>query len=221
MKTIKLGARIRKEYGKEYARKLRAKGLVPAIFYGYKVEPVMLEVDSSKLIKILEEEKNESAFVNLEIEGENSKTEKLSIIKDLQINTSCKSLIHADFYEIRMDRELTMDLPILLVGQPIGVELGGLLQQLKRDLKVSGLPSVLPESVELDVSGLDIGASVNVGDIVLGDGINILDGKDVAVASLISKRVAIMEEEAAEEGGAIEGEAAAGGEAEVSEGQGE
>jgi large subunit ribosomal protein L25 len=95
------------------------------------------------------------------------------------------------------------------------------LQQLKRDLKVSGLPSVLPESVELDVSGLDIGASVNVGDIVLGDGINILDGKDVAVASLISKRVAIIEEEAAEEGGAIEGEAAAGGEMEVSEGQGE
>jgi large subunit ribosomal protein L25 len=130
-------------------------------------------------------------------------------------------LIHADFYEIRMDRELTMDLPILLVGQPVGVERGGLLQQLKRDLKISGLPSALPESVELDVSGLDIGASVNVGDIVLGDGINILDGRDVAVASLISKRVAVMEEEAAEEGEAIEGEAAAGGEAEVSEGQGE
>jgi large subunit ribosomal protein L25 len=217
MKTIKLKAEVRTESGKGVARKLRVAGFVPAVFYGYEVEPLKLTVTASDLIKVIEKERSETSFIKLSIKEGSTKTERVSVIKDVKIDTIKRRPIHVDFYEIKMDREVTLDLPIILVGNPVGIEAGGELQQVKRELKVSGLPSAIPEAVELDISALKIGDSIKVGDVELAEGIKCLDTEDGAIATVAAKRVSVLEAAAEAEGEAIEGEAieAAGEETET------
>jgi len=200
MKAVKLNASTRNESGKGAARRLRETGFVPAIFYGYDTESTMIQVDSSELIKILGKGKSGSVFVKLGIKPDTGKkVEKLSIIKDLQIDTLKKRLIHADFYEIGMDRKLTIDLSIILQGQPVGVEEGGELQQLKRDVKISGLPSALPEAIEVDISHLGIGDSIKIKDLTFQDDIEVIDAEDIVIANVAVTRVSTLIEEIEEE----------------------
>ncbi|MBN2515625.1 MAG: 50S ribosomal protein L25 [Deltaproteobacteria bacterium] len=191
METITLNAQVRRERKKGPSRRLRAEGLTPAIIYGFQTEPIMLTVRSFDLKKVLEKIRKESVFVKLEIEDGKKKTEKLSILKDIQINTLKKRLDHADFYEIRMDADLTIDIPIYVTGTAAGVEEGGELSMLKRELKISGLPSTLPEMIEIDVSNLKIGDSVKIGDITLKEGVKALDPEDVVVATVSMTRAAM------------------------------
>ncbi|MCK9275970.1 MAG: 50S ribosomal protein L25 [Syntrophales bacterium] len=199
MKTITIKAETREKSGKEAARKLRAQGYAPAVFYGFNMEPVKLAFDTSELIKSLGGDRPEGTFVKLKI-NDNGADGRLSIIKDLQIDTVKRSILHADFYEIKMDREITLDLSVSLKGDPVGVESGGELQILKREVKVSGLPGILPEMIELDVSGLNIGDTIKVGDISLGREITVLDGEDVALVTVAKTRSALPVEEEAEAG---------------------
>ncbi len=196
MKAVKLNASTRNESGKGAARRLRATGFVPAIFYGYDTESTMIQVDSSELVNIVKEGKGGSLFVKLGIKPAKGKTvEKLSIIKDLQIDSLKRKLVHADFYEIGMDRKLTIDLPIILLGDPVGVEEGGELQHLKRDVQISALPSMLPEEIEVDISHLNIGDSIKVGDLSFAEGIEILDAEDVAIVNVTMIRTSALDEE--------------------------
>ena len=211
MKTVTLNARMRNDLGKGASRRLRMEGMVPAVFYGYQTEPVTLTVNAPDLIKIIKQEKTESLFVKLAISDGDTLSEKLSIVKDYQADTVKKSLFHADFYEIRMDRELTIELPIILSGQPVGIVLGGEMVQLRRVLKISALPSVIPEAVELNISGLNIGDILKVGDVTLGEGIAVLDPADGVIVTVMAKRK-IVEVEAKEEAVAEEGEEAAAAE---------
>ena len=200
METVTLNARTRSESGKGASRRLRERGVVPAIFYGYAVDPTMLQIDSSELTRILKKDTGGSIFVKLEIEpDEGKKVEKLAIIKDLQIDTFKKRLLHADFYEIGMDRSLTIDLPIILQGQPAGIDAGGELQQLKREVKISGLPSALPEAIEIDISHLGIGDSLRVSELTFQDDIEVLDAEDTVIANVAATRVSALSEEITEE----------------------
>ena len=215
MKTIALSAQVREGLGKGYSRRLRSEGFVPAIFYGYETESMAVKVNTSELIRVLVGEKGETAFIKLGIKsGKGRKVEKLSVIKDLQIDTINKKPVHVDFYEIRMDRTLAVDGPIIFSGSPVGLEEGGELQQLKRVLKASGLPSDLPESLEVDISGLNIGDSIKVKDIAIKDGVQILDLDDVAIASVVPTRTSLMTEEGGEEEEAVTEEAASASEGE-------
>ncbi len=120
-------------------------------------------------------DRKENLFIKLRIEEGGSELEKLSMIKELQVSPSSNRPVHADFYEIKMDHKLSLDVPIHFVGRPVGVEMGGDLHILKRELKISGLPTNIPEFVQLDISGLKMGDSLNVGDIALGSGIESID----------------------------------------------
>jgi len=216
MKTIVLNAQVREGLEKGNSKRLRSEGFVPAIFYGYETESVAIKVNTSELIRALVKERGETAFIKLGIKsGKGRKVEKLSVIKDMQIDTIGKKPVHVDFYEIRMDRTLAVDVPIIFSGTPVGIEEGGELQQLKRTLKASGLPSDLPESLEVDISGLSIGDSIKIKDIALEDGVQILDLDDVAVVSVVPTRTSLMtEEEGGEEEEAVTEEAASASEGE-------
>ncbi|MHB8908846.1 MAG: 50S ribosomal protein L25/general stress protein Ctc [Syntrophales bacterium] len=209
MEATELKACIRNESGKGPARRFREKGLIPAVFYGRGQDAIHLSVNSADLLKIVKEKKK-NIFINLIIEGEKKPLEKLSLMKELQIEPVSRRFYHADFYEIRMDHKLTIDIPLNFVGIPVGVTNGGELQHLKRDLKVSCLPSVLPDHIDLDVSGLDIGNSIKVQDIAVPDGIEVLDPGDVGVAMVAVVKVSVpVAEVAAEEAAApTEGEEA-------------
>ena len=208
MKTIGVQAKSRASSGTQVARRLRNQGYFPAIFYGPGVEPIPISIEADEFLKQLEGERAEGSFVKLRIKDDAGKvSEKLSVVKQLQVDTLKRRLIHADFYEIKMDRELTVDLQVHFVGHAQGVEDGGEVQLLKREVRVSGLPGSLPEIVELDISALNIGDTLKVGDLSLGDDVKILDGEDVALVTVAAMRVAAEEEEAAEGEAAEEGEA--------------
>ncbi|HET57112.1 MAG TPA: 50S ribosomal protein L25 [Deltaproteobacteria bacterium] len=200
MKTIELQANTRPHSGTRASRALRAQGYLPAVFYGFGVEPISLSLREEDFLKELAGERAEGTFVKLSVRDEaGDVSEKLSIVKQLQVDTLKRRLVHADFYEIKMDRELTVDLQVHFKGHPRGVEEGGEVQHLKREVRISGLPGSLPESIELDISELGIGDTLMVGDLVFDEGIQVLDGEDVALVTVSAMRVTAEEEVAEEE----------------------
>jgi large subunit ribosomal protein L25 len=195
MEVTELKACIRTESGKGASRRFRQAGLIPAVFYGNGEHATLLSINAAELLK-LRKEKKKNIFIKLLIEGA-ERHEKISLIKELQIEPVSRRFYHADFYEIRMDRKLVIDVPLNFIGIPVGVQNGGELQHLKRDLKVSCLPSDLPNSIDLDVSGLDIGNSIKVQEITVPEGITVLDPGDVGVAMVAFVKVAVPQAETA------------------------
>jgi large subunit ribosomal protein L25 len=206
METMELKAQVRQGSGKGPSRRLRAAGMVPAIFYSAGSETRSLAVNTRELIKLLRE-REESLFIKIRIEGEKGKKEHLSMIKEIQMSPTGEMIYHVDFYEIRMDQKITVDIPVHLVGMPAGVVDGGELHQIKRELKISGLPASLPEFVQLDVTQLKISDSLKVADVPAMEGIEILDAPEIAIAAVSATRVTVTaEEEAAEEAAPAEPE---------------
>jgi large subunit ribosomal protein L25 len=196
MEATELKASIRKESGKGPARRLRAEGLVPAVLYGSGAESTMLYINAAELIKIIRAEKGEAGFIKLVIDDAGKKAEKLSVLKELQKKTITKKILHADFYEIRMDKKLTLDVPIHVSGSAIGVEKGGELKQFKREVKVSALPGLMPRHIDIDVTDLMIGSTVHVRDIKLDEGAEILDAGNTSIVTVSAKRAVVGEEAA-------------------------
>jgi large subunit ribosomal protein L25 len=104
------------------------------------------------------------------------------MLKELVIDPVKSTCVHADFYEISMDKEITVDIPVRLVNTPIGVTNGGFLQSVRREITVSCLPDKLIDHLEIDVSGLDIGDSVHIRDIALPEGIACVEEGNLTVA---------------------------------------
>jgi len=206
MEITDLAAQVRKEQKKGPARRLRQQGFVPAIFYGRSADNILLAVKNAELVK-LHKDKKDHAFIKLIIDdGGKKKIEKLSLIKELQVEPLTGKFYHADFYEVDMKKKLAFDVTINFTGKAIGVENGGEMQHIKRELKVSCLPADLPDHIDVDVTAIEIGHSIKVKDIKVGAGITLLDLPDSAVVSVAA--VKVVKVEAVEEAPA-EGEAAA------------
>ncbi|MBN2034711.1 MAG: 50S ribosomal protein L25/general stress protein Ctc [Deltaproteobacteria bacterium] len=202
MAQMTLSAQVRTEKGKGAGRKLRRDKRVPAVFYGPKAKSIMLSVSYSDLQALIKSTTSENIILKLLIEsGENVEARSV-ILKELQTDPIKPFYYHADFYEIAMDKELTLNIALHLIGTPAGIIKGGMLQHVKRDLQVSCLPGNMVESIDVDVSSLDIGDSVHVKDIVLPDGIKLLEEEDEAVAIVVAPYAAAEEvKEAVEEEG--------------------
>ncbi len=189
MEITNLAAQIRKEQKKGPARRFRQKGLIPAIFYGRSAENILLTVNNDELVK-LHKNKKDHAFIKLIIDdGGKSQMEKLSLIKELQYQPLTGKFYHVDFYEVDMKAKLTFEVSLKFVGKCIGVENGGELQHIKREVKVSCLPENLPDHIEVDVSSLDIGDSIKVKELKLAAGVSVLDPADAAVVAVAAIKV--------------------------------
>lgn len=208
MEITDLAAQVRKEQKKGPARRLRQQGLVPAIFYGRSTENIALAVKSSDLLK-LHKEKKDHAFIKLIIDDGGKKMEKLSLIKELQTQPLTGKFYHADFYEVDMKKKLAFDVALNFIGKAIGVENGGELQHIKREVKVLCLPADLPDHIDVDITAIEIGHSIKVKDIKIPEGLTHLDPPDAAVVSVAAIKVVKVEAVAEV---AAEGEAAAAAE---------
>jgi large subunit ribosomal protein L25 len=214
MEVTDLAAQVRKEQKKGPARRLRQKGFVPAIFYGRSAENILLAVKNDELVKLYKDKKNH-AFIKLIIDDDgNKKIEKLSLIKELQVQPLTGKFYHADFYEVDIKRKLIIDVSLRFIGKAIGVENGGELQHIKREVKVSCLPLDLPDHIDVDVTNLEIGDSIKIRDLKLAEGITMLDRPDASIASVAVIKVVkveepVKEEVATEEGTTTEAAAAA------------
>ncbi|MCX5850012.1 MAG: 50S ribosomal protein L25 [Deltaproteobacteria bacterium] len=213
MEVTDLAAQVRKEQKKGPSRRLRQSGFIPAIFYGRAAENILLAVRNDELVK-LHKDKKDHAFIKLIIDdGGSKKTEKLSLIKELQVQPLTGKFYHADFYEVDIKRKITMDVSLRFIGKAIGVENGGELQHIRREVKVSCLPLNLPDHIDVDVTNLEIGDSIKIRDLTVAEGVTMLDRPDSSVASVAVIKVAKVEEPVKEEGAAEEGAAVAEGEA--------
>jgi large subunit ribosomal protein L25 len=206
-----LAADVRTRKGKEAARKLRNDKRMPAVFYGPKAGPVHLTVTTGDLQGILKKITQESAIIDLKMAGTDGNVQDATVmIKELQVDPLRGDYLHADFYEISMDKEITADIGINLVGEPMGVTRGGILQYIRREITVSCLPDRLVEQVDVDVSGLDIGDAVHIEDIQLPEGISTAQEGHLTVAVVAAPTVEEEKEEEVEEiEGLEEGEEAA------------
>ena len=206
MDQPRVSARVRKNKGKGAVRKLRKDNVIPAIFYGPQTEPVMLAVDYPELESLIKQGRAENVILDLQMQTDYGTENRKAILKDVLIDPVKDTVLHVDFYEISMDREITVDIPIRLTNTPVGVTDGGVLQQIRRQLTISCLPDKMIDALEMDVSGLAIGDSLHVEDIELPEGINSLDEGHLTIAVVAAPTVveeeveeALEEEEVAEE----------------------
>ena len=190
-----LAAQARPHKGKEAARKLRNNNQVPAIFYGPRTEPLMLTLNYSELERVIRQGGGENVIVDLQVQTDQGINTHTAMLKELQIHPIKDIYLHADFYEISMDKEITVGIPIHLINTPTGVTKGGVLQHIQRELMISCLPDKLVDSVEFDVSGLDIGDSLRISDIKLPEGISSVAEHDATIAVVAAPTVVPEEDE--------------------------
>jgi large subunit ribosomal protein L25 len=200
MEAVALRASARKTSGKGPARRARTSGLIPAVFYNPQAESLMLTVSAGDMKNILKK-KDDNIFINLQIEDEGKSRDRMSIIKDIQIHPLTRQIIHIDFYEISMDHKLTVDVPIHFEGTPEGIGLGGELQIMKKEISISCLPSILPDHIAVDISGLKVGEALRIRDLPLTEGMTVLESEDTILAMVSVTREAMKSEaeEAAKE----------------------
>lgn len=203
MDKVALPVEIRYEVGKGPARRLRAAGKLPAIFYGKKSEPMKLAVESHRFSKILEQVGSNPLF-ELQISDRGTELKRTAMLKERQYNPLDGSAIHLDFLEVFMDEAVEVTIPVEFTGKSVGVERGGIFQSAVREFRVSCLPGNLPNAILVDISSLDVGDTIHAGDLSLPEGVTLVSEADQTVATVVAPKrgelAEVGEEEAAPEG---------------------
>ena len=174
MEQVALEGFLRQPSGKSGARSLRRAETIPAIFYGPDSETLAISVAKVSLVKILKKQTSENTLYQLTIKGEDGDTVKIVMLKDLQQHPLDREILHADFLEVSLTKAIEVTIALKLTGKAPGVEKGGLLQEISRELEVRCLPTQIPDFIEIDVSALEIGDSIHVEDLQLAEGIEVL-----------------------------------------------
>jgi large subunit ribosomal protein L25 len=202
-----LAVQLRTEKGKEAARRLRNQGLIPAVVYGQREEAIPVTLNPQHLAKALRGGAGERSLINLTIEGlQDGPITKTVILKEKQIDPIKRTLLHVDLYTVAMDETIHVAIPVHVAGKAHGVELGGVLEQVLREIEVECLPGDIPPGIDVDVTALDIGDSVHVKDVTL-EKAKILADPEQTIVTVVPPTVyeePVLEEEIAEE--EVEGE---------------
>lgn len=164
----------RQGIGKGQAKRLRRSGVVPAILYGARTEPVPLTIAPRELQRVLGAHTGGGVLVSLRFPDEQGET-RTAIIRDLQYDPVRETLLHVDLQAVSMDEEITVEVSIHVVGEAAGVkEQSGILALIQRTVEVSCLPALIPERLDVDVSRLRIGDVLTVADLRLPEGVRTL-----------------------------------------------
>ncbi|MFO7756825.1 MAG: 50S ribosomal protein L25/general stress protein Ctc [Bacteroidales bacterium] len=206
MRTLEINAHSRKQTGKSETKRLRKQGNVPCVMYGGE-EILHFYAEENSFIELVYTPN--VYIVTINIDGEKRK----AVLKDIQFHPVTDKIIHIDFIEVFDDRPVTIIVPVNLTGDSVGLKAGGKLRLKRRRLTIRGLADVLPDKLDIDISNLDIGQTIQVEELSF-DGIEILDPPRAMVVAVISSRLAMkgmeipedVEEEETEEGEEAEGE---------------
>jgi large subunit ribosomal protein L25 len=176
--------------GKNEGNRLRASGRIPAVVYGSRQEGqapegVAVAVDPKKLLRILHSESGANTLINLKVDGGEARV----MVKEYQLDPVTHQLLHADFYQLAMDKAITVTVPIVLKGEPRGVKVqGGLLDFVTRDIQVLCLPTDIPEHIDVDVTEMLLNQSIRVRDLAQSDKWKaVTDGETMLVHIVLPK----------------------------------
>lgn len=223
METQKLTSAFRTETGKGAMRKLRAKGMIPAVLYGSKEETLALALVERDLRRVFRANW-ETAILELTIEGKEKK-ECSAIVKDVQQHPATGRVLHLDLQYIHKGEKIRLVIPVHLNGDPRGVkEMGGILEHGPRELHVRCMPRHIPDSIEIDVSELGIQDSIHLRDVIdRFPDVEFLDEHDTTLAIVVPPKVEAekVEDELEEDADAAEPEVITKGKDEKAEDAGE
>jgi large subunit ribosomal protein L25 len=186
---IVLNVQAREGRGRSDVRKLRAVGLLPGVVYGSGIEPVVLSVPRSDLLRVLHAH-GAHPLVTVKVEGGD---DYLALVKDLQIDPVKQVALHVDFHRVEANKPVQTEVEVIIEGTPEGVKVGGILEVATRVVAIEALPRHLPESIVYDVSALNIGDVVRVSDLTPPADVTILTDPEETLASVVAPRVEVPE----------------------------
>ncbi len=183
MIQVDMSASKREKFGKCAMRRLRVSGNTPAVLYGNKKDPLALQLETGAFLKTLFQISRKNAVVNLAINGDETRH---VMMREIQTDPVDDSLIHADFLEIDLDVVKPFTVNVILEGMAKGVGLGGELVVHASAMKIEGAPLDIPDTVTVDISGLDIGDSVKFSDIKLADNLKMLSSTEAVCVEVVN-----------------------------------
>lgn len=202
MATAQLSATPRTSSGKGPARSLRSAGRIPGVVYGHAREPQPLTLDTREFEKLLSHIAAESTVIELSLDGQTTKT----LIREIQRHPFKRQILHVDFQELVAGEKVQVNIPIVLMGVPEGVRAsGGVMDQTLRELSIRVDPSAIPDHIEVDVTGVQIGHSIHVSELSLPEGVEVLNDPEAPVCVVAAPRAVVEETAAVAE--PVEGEA--------------
>lgn len=187
MAGIVMEAEARTESGKGSNRRLRASGRLPAILYGGGKEVVSISLDPKAVVAIIRSHGGVNTIFDLVVKG--SKIKENVMIREYQLEPVDHRLLHADLVRVAMDKKLTLDVVIELIGTPAGVKTGGgMLDFVTRAVEITCLPADIPETIVADVTALEIGHYVRTSDLILPKGVELVSELNVVIAHVLAPK---------------------------------
>ncbi len=205
MAQVSLKAERRERLGKEQVKKLRSEGKVPGVVYGRHIDaPIPVELDEREVFHLTHGSHAgslESIVIDLEIKDGRKKMKRPALIKEVQTDPLHGIVLHIDLNEISLKEKIHARVPVVHTGECKGEKVGGILEQIVREIEVSCLPTDMPEAITVDVSELDPHQTIKVGDLNVSDNVEVLTDKGQPVFTVIVPRAVAAEaaEEAVEE----------------------
>lgn len=188
MKSVPLKAYPRTQVQRAEVKKLRASGRVPATIYGRQAKPQNLEINSKEISDLIHHSVSENLLVDLSVEND-ARAKRLALVQEIQHHPLDGKVLHVDLHEVAENEKITVSVPVETTGEAAGVKTGGgVLGHVLHKLKVRCLPKDLPEQITLDVTALEIGKSIHIGEIAPPSGVEILGDKSLAVVSVAAPR---------------------------------
>ena len=206
MKSVALKAYPRSQVQRAEVKKLRASGRVPATIYGRQAAPQNLEVSSKEFADLLHHSVSENLLVDLSVEND-TRAKRLALVQEIQHHPLDGKVLHVDFHEVAENEKVTVQVPVETTGEAVGVKTGGgVLEHILFKLKVRSLPKDLPEQIVLDVTALEIGKSIHLGDVKAPEGVEILGDRHITVVAVAAPRAEeeVVATEAAPAAGDVE-----------------
>lgn len=194
MKSVALNAFPRTAVRRGQVKKLRATGRVPAVIYGRRAAPQNLELNVKDFEDLLHHAASETALVDLAVSGD-ARPKRLALLQEVQHHPLSRQVLHVDLHEVKEDEKVTITVPVETFGEAAGVKTGGgVLEHVLFRIKVRALPKDLPELINVDVTHLEIGQAIHLGEIPVPPGVEVLGDKKVPV---IAVSAPLTEEQAA------------------------
>lgn len=190
---MNIKAEVRKEIGKQAVKKLREEEKIPAVLYGHKEKPIPIWLSLKDLRMLFKNLKSESETFTLDVGSK-----KRVIIKEIQRDPITSALLHIDFQHLRKGEKIKAKVPVVLEGEAIGVEQGGILDHILREVTVEATPSEMPSNFTLNITDLKIGGSLHIRDIDSGEA-KILEEPERTIVTILAPKVKKEEEIVAEE----------------------
>lgn len=203
--SLVIKAEKRERFGKNASRAVRREGRIPAILYGSGMDNVALTLDKKDLFSILKSETGENTLFVVSFDSE----KRDAMIKEFQVNPVSQELIHVDLIQIAMDKEIRVAVPIVLIGDAVGVKAeGGFVDFSSREIEIECLPRAIPEHIEVDISDLHLHQSIKIGEIEAPEGAKITSDPEsvIVLIQAPAKEEEVEVEEVLEEEVMAEGE---------------